>query len=194
MLYLIQKGGKNVNIYKLFYSNKTKVDLDSLTTDYINGASQNVFGVRIYPEYYREFMNMSYNFFRRNKIQQNIMTDFKFIELIKQQNSLNIEVADISFINEEEIIKPINENYELLTKALGRNDINQILFYLNALVNEGATIFKLDCYIKIGNKIERFNIYRNGTVSFNTNPIEVNRYTRDYKLLDFMVKGPEVFA
>lgn len=175
-----------MQIFKLFYSERVVPELD---IEIVKGSNPEVFGIQVKPESYREFMNSHYNLLRRYRVQQHIMSNYKFIQLIESKSRFGIHIGDIKFAEEEELIQTNNEMYLELRKAISAGDFDLLLGCLQALDSDGYKISRLECFTETG---ERINVHYNGTISFSS-PLEMMEpYIRDSLLIDYLVKGPEV--
>lgn len=175
-----------MQIFKLFY---TEQELPQLDVAFIKGKNPEVFAIQVEPETYREFMNSHYNHLRRCRVQQHIMTNYKFMELIKSRTRFGISVSDISLKNEDDLISSKNEWYLNLRKALSLQDIDSVIESLEALDLEGYQVSKIECFIDTN---ERLNIHYNGTISFSTPVTTMESYIKQTLLMDYLVKGPGV--
>ncbi|SHK78779.1 hypothetical protein [Desulforamulus aeronauticus] len=182
-----------MNIYKLFYS-ENKPDLDKNLLVYITGKCQSVFGLKVIPETYRDFMNSLYDYFYQKKIRQHIMTNHKFISLIKNHKILGLEIADIRFVQDEELKITKNEVYFELCKGLNNEDYHKIIESLEFLLSDGFHIFRVDFFIETSTGGERILVHQNGTISFAISPDIMESSIQKNKILDFLVKGPEVIC
>lgn len=179
-----------MQIYKLFSQNPStrKMKFSDLNTSVITGKSETVFGLRVEPEQYREFLNSISKYLLKNKISQHIMTDYKFIEFIRQSNNLNFELTDIIFYDQERY-----ENDELIKEIkdiLWKPNNELILEYLEEAIHYGYKIFSITGNVtnNIG-ELELIKIYANGTISIENNIQEIKKYP----IIDFLIKGPEVY-
>ncbi|HHW38320.1 MAG TPA: hypothetical protein GXX18_13950 [Bacillales bacterium] len=178
-----------MQIYKLFSQSPyaKKLRFSDFSTRVITGDSEVAFGLRVEPEHYREFMNSISNHLLKNKISQHIMTDFKFIEFIRQSRKLNFELTDILFYNEEqygndELISELKENFWDF-------NLEQILVLLDEAINNGYKIFSITGNFQNSKgEYEQIKIYANGTLSIENNFDEVSKYP----IIDYLIKGPEV--
>ncbi len=177
-------------IFKLFY---TQTNIPKLNTRCIRGRLPQVFGVGVEPETYREFMNESYSLFRREHVEQHIMTNFKFMEFIKSRKMLGVEVADIIIKDQDQLYLLSNENYIYFRKELNKGNLDGAFEFLKALIDEGSHISKIECFIKYKDETkERINIQDNGTISF-SEPVDlIEDYIKNSSILDYLVLGPEV--
>jgi hypothetical protein len=175
-----------MQIFKLFYSERVVPELD---VKIVKGSNPEVFGIQVKPESYREFMNSHYNLLRRYRVQQHIMSNYKFMQLIETKSRFGIEIGDIKFTEEEDLIRNNNEIYIELRKAISAGDFDSLVEYLQALDLDGYKISRLECFTETG---ERINVHFNGTISFSSPLKMMEPYIRDSLLMDYLVKGPEV--
>jgi hypothetical protein len=179
-----------MQIYKLFSQNTStkKLNFTDLDTTVITGNSENVFGLRVEPEQYREFLNSISKYLLKNRISQHIMTDYKFIEFIRQSHKLNFSLSDITFYDQERY-----ENDELIKEIkdiLWKPNNEMIIEYLEEALSYGYKVFSITGTVRSNiNELEIIKIYANGTISIENNIQEIKRYP----IIDFLIKGPEVF-
>ncbi|GAA4724039.1 MULTISPECIES: hypothetical protein [Paenibacillaceae] len=175
-----------MQIFKLFYTERV---MPELNVEFIKGSNPEVFGIQVKPENYREFMNSHYNLLRRYKVQQHIMSNYKFIQLIKSKSRFGIHIGDIKFTEEEDLVQTNNEMYLELRKAISADDFNSVIECLQALDADGYKISRIECFTETG---ERINVHYNGTISFSSSLETMEPYIKNSLLIDYLVKGPEV--
>jgi hypothetical protein len=175
-----------MEIYKLFI---TKKNIPKISEKYFISKDKHVFGVNIYPETYYDFMRNNYDIFSKNRIKQHIMTDYKFLQLLKISKQLNVIVADIVTKQDSELRQGKSEEYFELQNALKQKDISEAYEILNELVNQGIEILRFNCIIKVNEREELLNINSNGTISFSVNIENIDDLFKNSKLIDFIVKG-----
>ncbi len=152
----------------------------------IIGNSEKVFGLKVEPEHYREFLDGISNLLIKNKISQHIMTDFKFTELIRQSCKLGYELSDITFFNEERYLD--DEVIQEVKNALWQSDIDLVLGSLLEAIDNGHNILSITGDIQnINGDLEQMKIYSNGTIS-----VSSKQRVERYPIIDFIIEGPEV--
>ena len=176
-----------MHIFKLFYTSKK---IPSFNINYFTGQSNQTFGIEIEPEKYREFMNDYYHLFTINKVQQHIMTNFKFLALMKEKENLGVEVLNIILKERDALESSEDENYICFIDAINKTNIKLAFKYLEILIKDGINISKLECIIKDCNDHnERLNIYNNGTISFAPSLDKMKEYFKCSHVIDYLVKG-----
>ncbi|AQQ54759.1 hypothetical protein [Planococcus lenghuensis] len=183
-----------MQIYKLFSQNPTStkkkiLKFSNLSTGVITGSSEKFFGLRIEPEQYREFLNGINKHLLKNRINQHIMTDYKFMEFIRQSSRLNFNLSDITFYDQERY-----ENDELIKEIkaeLWKSDNELILDLLEEAVSNGYRVFSITGDFKNNlDQLKMIKIYANGTISIENSVQE----EEEYPIIDFLINGPEVFS
>ncbi|MCS1390626.1 MULTISPECIES: hypothetical protein [Lysinibacillus] len=177
-----------MQIYKLFYKNPNLKDISKIVggAPVIIGKSSESFGVRVDPEHYREFINGISKHLKNAKIKQHIMTDFKFIELIKRMETLNICVKDINFYDADQLQD--DEIVQELKSALWKESNNEIKELIIEAVEAGMKIQSIIVYLDKGDQSqERVGIFSNGTITIeNSSTLK----KENLRIIDFLVKGP----
>ncbi|WPC40939.1 hypothetical protein [Clostridium sp. JS66] len=174
-----------MNIFKLFYTPKKIPKFD---VKYFHGNSKNVFGVEIEPDNYTEFISKYYKIFQSNNIQQNIMTNYKFIKFIEQRNNLKLKILNIKLTEKDQLILSQNEIYIDLIKSLNRRNIKEATEFLKELVEDGFNISTVECVLEDKNQ-HRFNIHDNGTIAFSTSLNDIEKYIKDNFIIDYLCMG-----
>lgn len=177
-----------MQIYKLFNKDRNIKDLNKIigSARVIFGNSSDNFGVEIKPEKYREFINSISKHFKSAKIKQHIMTDYKFIELINQMESLEISIKDLSFHNSEQLQE--EEIIQELKSVLWKEDKKGIIELINEAMDYDLKIQSVTAFVKTQDlNEERIIIYSNGTIAIeDTSTLG----SKGLKIIDFLVKGP----
>jgi hypothetical protein len=176
-------------IYKLFYTRKNVPKFDR---KYFVGQSKQAFAVEINPENYCEFMDNYYPIFRNNKVEQHIMTNYKFLRLIKDRERLGIDILNLNFSLKGE--QKSNENYVEFLKQINRRRIDLAYSYLELLIQDGFEISQMECSIKHNTDYLRLNINKNGTISFPSSLNLMGNLLKNNLVIDYLVKGPTVLS
>ena len=174
-----------MNIFKLFYVPKKTPKFD---VKYFYGNSKNVLGIEVNPENYTEFINKYYKIFSRSNIQQNIMTNSKFMKFIEQQNNLGLEILNIQLTEREQLMNSQNEIYDDLVNNLNRRNVEDAINCLNELTEEGFNISTIECILKDKSQ-HRLNVHNNGTIAFTGELNDIKEYIINNHIMDYLCTG-----
>lgn len=176
-----------MKIYKLFHTNNKNIP--NINAEHFSLDNNSILGINVEPETYRDFMNNHYNIFLNNNIQQHIMTNYKFMEIIRNKEKLDIDITNISVKQHEELICMKNECYLELLNDLNNKNVKSAFENLKELIEDGIEICRIECKLENIKNTEVLNIYDNGTVSFSSSFEDVLNYLNNNILIKFLVKG-----
>lgn len=187
---MILFGGGKMNVYKLFSKSQSteKVKLYGSNLEIITGSTDNVFGLKVEPEKYRESIKYIQKPLLKKKIRQHIMTDFKFLELVKQSKQHDFQIVDINFYNESSING--DDLFKELEEALWQSNTELIFKILQEIIKEGYMIFAMTIHVKNSqDQIQQIKIFANGTIAVE---VKDDSNKEVYPIIDYIVKGSAI--